>query len=798
MNAHPSRPLLPSILALSALLSAAVFAAQAPAGAPPDPVVQLSPFEVKADTNGYLTAETSTGTRYAAPISELPIAVNIVSAEFMEEFHTLDLSGMAALAYTSSFANEASEVSTGAIVLRGIRGFAVYKNGIREGGVFGPASIDRIEVLKGASASIYGQAEPSGMVNRVTKEGRPNAFQALTLDLGQGNYSRVMADVNQPVNTRLLTRFAGSYEYSEQFQKHFAKFARKNFYGSATYNISKTSVFTAHAEYVKFRSYAQGAGGAPFVVSPATLNGVNTTQTVGMLGVGKWRIGDTERLNINGPYIFNEVEYTQVDAKYSNKINDWLSFQLLGNHWERNQHNNSTEVTGGTYNSATGILAGTQGVRRAPGWQTQWNVRADVLAEFSTGPVAHRMLLSADWICTPSYAYAVRSNLPGYTIPLQNYLVGGPYADPRFEPNYAHYNPGDRSVWNVNVSNGKNRTIDQGLGFAEQAILLKRHLFLSGGFRYEKLYFTQIDFLNPLRPSNSAVTIPAGQLVQYPKVNANTFQTGAVYKIGAQLSAFANYSSAFVPQASNPPLDADGNPLPPVKGNSKDLGLKADFPAQRLSFTTAIYDTLRTNLARTALNAAGQQIQVSGILPGTLRNYSLAADVRSYGAEFDGNWVVNGSLNLFGGVSWNHVRYVKIPNATEQYLLGITPDSTPPWTANAGGTYRFERGTLKGFNVRVGGRFRDAGLVNTSTASIYGNSGVKGPPVVLGGQPFDTYYFKNRSYTIIDVGLGYRWRRANFDHRVTLNLSNVTDQHQVVGNQIQMGSAANISYSLKH
>ncbi len=788
----------PAQLARSASISAQTVVPGPGPSSAGDVPVQLSPFEVKADANGYLAAETTTGTRYAAPIKELPFSVNIVSSEFMEDFHLFDLSGMAALSYTSSFSNEASEVSTGSIVVRGIRGFSLYKNGIREGGVFGPASIDRIEVIKGASASIYGQAEPSGMVNRVTKEGGPRPFQSLTVDVGTQQYSRAMLDVNQPLAAKLFFRLAGSYEYSEQFQKEFAKFARKNFYASASYHLSKTSVLTVHAEYVKFRSYAQNAGGAPFVVVPFTFNNATTTQTVGLLGVGEWKFGNTERLNINGPYAFNEVEYTQIDGKYSGTITDWLSFQILGSHFNRNQHNTSQTNTGGTYNASTKILGGVQGLQLPRNWGRQWNGRADLLAQFKVGSTAHRVLLSADWVASPTHGITVRSTLPGSTIPTQNYLLGGPYVSPVFEPYYSHYNPGDSSVWNQTTSRTKSRTIDKGVGLAEQAILFNRRLFLSAGIRYENLYFTQIDFLNAIRPSTSTQAIPAGQLVRYPKVDSSTFQTGAVYLIGSHLSAFVNYSTSFVPQDSNPPLDFDGNPVPPETGRSSDLGLKADFPARRLTFTTAVYDSHRGNLPRTALNAAGQRIEVPGIVPGTVRNYSTVQDVRSHGAEFDGNWALNDSFSLSSGVSWNQVRFVKVPNVTEQYLLGIPPDRTPPWTANLAATYRHNQGVLKGLSLRLGARFRDASLVNTSTASIYGNSGVKGPPLTLGGQRFETYFFRNKSFTLVDVGVGYRIRKGAIDHKWNLTLSNITNEHPVVGPQIQLGFTANLSYTIKH
>ena len=131
----------------------------------PDAPVQLSAFEVKAgDTAGYLAAEATSGTRYATPILETPIAVNTITRDFIEDFQLIDTTGQDMLAFTSSFTFTGG---TGAINLRGIRGFSVYKNGIREGGVLGPASLERAEVIKGANAAIYGQAEPSGMVNRI-------------------------------------------------------------------------------------------------------------------------------------------------------------------------------------------------------------------------------------------------------------------------------------------------------------------------------------------------------------------------------------------------------------------------------------------------------------------------------------------------------------------------------------------------------------------------------------------------------------------------------------------------------
>ena len=241
----------------------------------PGPNGPPHPFEVTANNNGYLGAETTSGTRYAAPVAEIPFNVQVVTSEMIEDYQAFDLAGQSAFQYTGSFSNAFPESSTGVIVVRGVRGFAIFNNGIREGGVYGPASLDRIELVEGESDSIYGQAEPSGAINRVTKEGQPNAFQSMNLAYGDDDLSRVLIDVNQPiVPNKLFFRVAASYENSQQFAQDFMHFWRQDIYGSLTWKIAPDLIFTVHSDYIVLDSTSQGAFQMPFVVSPnVTLNG---------------------------------------------------------------------------------------------------------------------------------------------------------------------------------------------------------------------------------------------------------------------------------------------------------------------------------------------------------------------------------------------------------------------------------------------------------------------------------------------------------------------------------------------
>ncbi len=764
-----------------------------PATAKPssEEVVQLSPFEVKAtDENGYLAAEATSGTRYATPIMETPFAVNVITKEFMEDFLAIDLTGQDLLSYTSSFSYAEG---TGAINLRGIRGFSVYKNGLREGGVLGPASLERTEVIKGPNAAIYGQAEPSGMVNRITKKGKPKAFQELRVNFGENQLSRVQVDVNQPiVKDKLLTRFAFSEENNKTGIQDFADFHRTNLYGSFTWNIAANTVLTVNSEYVWFRSYTQAASLMPFVFQPVVINGVTSNQFIGLLGRGDYE--DFSHVNTAGPFAYNQVEYTQVDGTLSHKVNDWLTVRALGGFWNRPQ-NQITSVNSGTnanaYNAATGVIQGTSLPQITRNRATQVNAQIDLLAEFKTGSIGHKVLLTGDYQVSDAYASVRRTNNAAYSIPLNNFLTGGPYQVDGFP--YGDYrNP----VWNVAATSTTNVQTTTGVMLSERLALLNNRWFVIVGGRYDKLERKQTDYLNPIQAATQRVN--AGEEITYPVSEAVTYQTGTLYRINREISVYANYSSSFLPQGTGLTIvDATGKPLDPQEGKGGEFGVKVDLLENRLSFTAGVYDLERSNIPRVARDPAGNPILIPGPTTGTTRQYSTVADVRSKGAEFDANWRPTNSLSITLGVGYNDIKYVSVPNATEQYLVGIPPDNSPHWTGGTTLSYRFFTGALKGFNVRAGVRYQGEALVNNSTASIYGDSGVKGPPVKIGNTFYDTYYFKNDGFFLVNFGLGYRWKSRQTDQAINLDASNALDERYLRGARAGDPRAITLSYSLK-
>jgi iron complex outermembrane receptor protein len=793
----PIARLLPALrFAVPALVAFALLAnAHAQSTTPAEDPVQLSAFEVKAgSTNGYLAAESATGTRYAAANREIPFPVNVITSEFIENYLAFDFSDV--VAYTSNFT---PTEGTGAFNLRGVRNFSHYKNGIREGGVYGPVSVERVEIIKGANASIYGQTEPTGLRNIVTKKAGPTPASSLRINVGTDNFSRVALDVNQPVVAgKLLTRFAASTENSEQFIQDYSKFRRVTAYNSTTWRIDPTTALTVNSEYIKFRSQAQNSAGLPFVITPQTVNGVAVNPFTGILGAGLYE--RFQYLNLAGPLGYNQVEYTQIDGTLTHKFNDTFSVRALGNHWIRAQNIVRTNaITGGTnantYNSVTGVIPGTFAPRLERNHQWQDNAQVDFLTQFRTPGIEHKFLITGDYLITDTDARQRTSTRADRFITLNDALNGGPGFNPAFP--YA-FNFDDATTWNVRASDQRQQTISKGVMASERAAFFDGRLIAYAGARRDYTRNTTIDNLNVLRDING-VSSPVGQMLRYRPATADTVQFGATGKITSGLSAYANYSEAFNPQrqdiATN--IDVNGNPLDNIKGKGWETGFKAVLLDNRLNFTLGYFDIKRSNVARVARDAAGTAILIPGTTAGSTRQYSVLNDVGSKGYEFDFNWRVTDDFSLFGGLGYNEVKYLSVPNPTEQFLLGVTPDNSPKWSGGISGDYAFRTGKLKGFSLRVGLRYQGSMLINNSTASIFGNSGVKGAPVTIGGTRYDQYFFSNSAYALVDAGLGYSWKNGTYRQRVSLDVKNIADKKYLRATKPGDPRSLNLSYDIK-
>jgi len=84
------------------------------------------------------------------------------------------------------------------------------------------ATIERIEVLKGPAASLYGRGDPGGTVNIVTKKPQAGTFARLQASAGSWDRYRTSLDLNSPLDEQgdLLARLNLAVEDNHSFRDH--------------------------------------------------------------------------------------------------------------------------------------------------------------------------------------------------------------------------------------------------------------------------------------------------------------------------------------------------------------------------------------------------------------------------------------------------------------------------------------------------------------------------------------------------------------------------------------------------
>ena len=182
-------------------------------------VFDLSPFEVSTEGDkGYYASNTITGSRISVPIQDIPLTIEVLTSEFIEDTGATDL--RSSLKYSAgillqtqndaygSFDNLGNvnnpEGATGDKSESGfkIRGFVLnntLRNGFRRQHATDTVNIDRIEVVRGPSALLYGVGNFGGVVNYITKNPLPEFSQEVNVGYGSDNFRRASVDSTGPL-----------------------------------------------------------------------------------------------------------------------------------------------------------------------------------------------------------------------------------------------------------------------------------------------------------------------------------------------------------------------------------------------------------------------------------------------------------------------------------------------------------------------------------------------------------------------------------------------------------------------
>lgn len=169
------------------------------------------------EVEGYNAPDASTATRTDTPLRDIPQSIQVIPRRVIEDQQVTEISD--ALRNVSGVT---LQVDYGVSYTYNIRGFSdsrTLRNGFNiTSGVtaptIAPSNIERIEVFKGPASVLYGQVEPGGIINFVTKKPLSDPYYAAEFTAGSYDFYEPSIDLSGPLTAdgKLLYRLNASYQ----------------------------------------------------------------------------------------------------------------------------------------------------------------------------------------------------------------------------------------------------------------------------------------------------------------------------------------------------------------------------------------------------------------------------------------------------------------------------------------------------------------------------------------------------------------------------------------------------------
>jgi iron complex outermembrane receptor protein len=601
--------------------------------------------------------------------------------------------------------------------LRGFTSQATMRNGLASmiTTTTDAANIEKVEVLKGPSATLYGSSLTSfgGLINRITKKPYDHVGGEINVSGGSYKFFRGSADINTPVdrNKKVMFRFNGAYNTDGTFQQ--AKATGHLFFAAPSLLIKpndKLSI-SLDAELTYSKSVP---GQFVFLYFTAADLGFDNASQTGLdyknayTGIINMR-SRSSNYYANGTY--------KISDKFSSSTNISYSRSFSNGHNQYFFQVPNDMVTGNPDD------AGTPSNYIARADQSTRNSRNDIFeaqqyfnGEFKIGSLRNRAVFGLDFT-------RIQSDQNFYS---QDYIDIVPVGVKGFD--YTGFN---------------NALIEHYYDTAGAAwiqsypIISKTNIY--SAFISDVLNITSnLDFIAALRLDHFhnhdiAYSTSYNQTTLSPKF-------GLVYQpVKNQVSLFANYQNSFYNQGSYIAYDAKAQDsliskfAKPEQANQWEAGVKTNLIKNKLTATLSYYHIkVEDALCTDERFPAAAQIQNGSQL--------------SRGAELEIVSIPLKGLTILTGIAYNDFSYENTSDDQAGFRY-----SGSPWLANWWLSYRLDN-ALKGLHLGFGGNYASKNNIQDSPA---------------------TGVFYLPAYTVLNASVGYDIRKFG----IAVKADNLTNEH---------------------
>ncbi len=706
-----------------------LLAEAAPASATSDEVVQLDEFKVSATIGTYHEETSSMATKIPMDMKELASSLQVLNANAISDRNALALPDI----FNYVVGATQSQQNINGFSFRGFANTGSYTQNIQFDGLMGAtlkkgasssANVESLEFLKGPNGVLYGQMNPGGLLNIVSKspkEIRQTIVRA-TVGTFNGGYSSFgdrltstfMFDTTGPLDAKKHLLYRLVVDADSQPSSRPGNYDRAySIFPSLTYQWTKETYLTLKLER-SADNRRQDDGLIPIFTNNTAFGPAATWYTAPYDTVYQ----DHKDKARDGGEAVSVLFHAQLPG-------DWMFRLQTRSVWHTDFVREFTVNNANVYSPSSTFAKPTSLLRR------QYNqvinghrydfFDANIFREF--GPERFRNTILAgvggggEFFGNQRFAFGPNS-------PVAQAIT---LVDPVL----------DQYAWPADGTGMQSqKTWQTMLGeYVSDQIRLLDRVHLSLGARHDRQLVHGIDTFNPTRTPYFT-----------QQTNTNTGQAGAVVDLTKLLSAYASWSESVKPPATIA-VDQSGNSsFPPEKGEQYEAGIKVDTPSKVFYFTTAVYEIDRTNV----LVPSGTNLPTGQAIS------RIDGKQQSRGVEVEAQWQPFPNWQLQGGFAYS--KAVIKESLKSPQTIGLDLANAPRKTGNLWTRYNFPSGKLKGLGLGLG-------VIYVGQA--------------WAGDPTTTVYYRLPGWTRVDTAFYYKWKRYD----IALNVQNALDRRYIASAQ---------------
>ena len=543
----------------------------------------------KGQVTSYDAPVSNTATKIPVPLREIPQSVNVVPHAVIEDQNALSINDT--LRNVPGVSQALGDSQRDQVTIRGFTSINdQYVDGLRDDSLYfrDLSNIDRVEVLKGPSAVLYGRGSAGGIINRVTKKPVTATMAEIGVLFGTEGQKRADFDLNASINNDAArARLTGAVEDSGGFRNDYF-LRRQAIAPSFLFNLTPDTKLTLQFDYLHDRRIAD-QGIPAFHGRPAN---VPISTRYGSANAADGSVESTVK---------------SATATLDHRFNDKWSFHSAVRTYEysldRNNYVTIKSVNDGPIPTVTLNVNQRNRNDRGTVWQSELTQKAE------TWGIEHTLLYGVE-LGYQDKSDRVAGLAKNFTYNLFNPVL-------QVLPTV----PATAVPSNYGLSHNETYAM-----YAQDLIKFSPQWTLLAGLRYELLKQSRDD----LTPKNQDISRNDRPLS--PRV-------GVVYHPVEPLSLYAMYSRSFQPVADSFTFFPNSSSLSPQATTNYEIGAKYDL-STGASITAALFDMKQTNLT------SADPVTLQGVPIGTQRTRGLEL---AFTGEIARTWSLIASYDYLNG-----------------------------------------------------------------------------------------------------------------------------------------------------